>query len=105
MIDFLYSLDSAILYFFNHTLSVGFLDKFFSTITNVNNWYITYVILLGISFFKGGTKGKIAVIGVLLLIVVTDQLGYRLLKEYFARPRPCIALSGLAAIRALSDAG
>lgn len=93
MIDFLYSLDLAILYFFNHTLSVGFLDKFFSTITNVNNWYITYVILLGISFFKGGTKGKIAVIGVLLLIVVTDQLGYRLLKEYFARPRPCIVLS------------
>jgi undecaprenyl-diphosphatase len=93
MIDFLYSIDLAIFYFFNQTLSIGFLDKFFSIITNVNNWYITYVILLGVSFVKGGRKGKLAVLGVLLLIIVTDQTGYRLLKEYFARPRPCNALT------------
>ena len=93
MIEFLYSIDLAIFYFFNHTLSIGFLDKFFSIITNVNNWYIAYIILLGISFSKGGLKGKLAVIVVILLIVVTDQTGYRLLKEYFARPRPCDILS------------
>ena len=93
MIDFLYSIDLAIFYFFNYTLSIGFLDKFFSIITNVNNWYITYIVLLGISFVKGGIRGKLAVIGVLLLIVVTDQTGYRLLKEFFARPRPCSALA------------
>lgn len=89
MIDFLYSIDLVVFYFFNHTFSVGFLDKFFSIITNVNNWYITYIVLLGICFTKGGIKGKLAVIGVILLIVVTDQTGYRLLKEYFARSRPC----------------
>jgi undecaprenyl-diphosphatase len=93
MIDFLYSIDLAVFYFFNHTLSVGFLDKFFSIITNVNNWYISYIILLGISFSKGGLKGKLAVLGVILLIVVTDQTGYRLLKEFFARPRPCDILT------------
>lgn len=93
MIDFLYSIDLAIFYFFNHTLSVEFLNKFFSIITNVNNWYITYAILLGVSFIKGGTKGKLAVIGVILLIVVTDQTGYRVLKEYFERPRPCNVLT------------
>ena len=91
--DFLYSIDLSIFYFFNHTLSSGFLDKFFSVITNVNSWYIAYVILLGISFSKGGTKGKLAVLGIILLIIVTDQTGYRLLKEYFARPRPCNALT------------
>lgn len=90
--DFLYSIDLAIFYFFNHAISAPFLDKFFSIITNVNNWYITYVILLGISFAKGGTKGKLAVLGVLLLIVVTDQTGYKILKEFFERPRPCNAL-------------
>ncbi len=91
--DFLYSIDLSIFYFFNYTLSSGLLDKFFSIITNVNNWYIAYVILLGISFTKGGTKGKLAVLGIILLIIVTDQTGYRLLKEYFARPRPCNALT------------
>lgn len=93
MIDFLYSIDLSVFYFFNHSISVPFLDKFFGIITNVNNWYIAYVILLGISWIKGGTKGKILVVGLILLIVVSDQLGHRILKEIFERIRPCNALS------------
>jgi len=88
-----YSIDLAIFYFFNHTISTGFLDKFFSIITNVNNWYIAYLILLGILFFKGGRTGKIAVLGIIILITVTDQTGYKLLKEFFERVRPCNALA------------
>ena len=88
-----YSIDLAIFYFFNHTISTGFLDKFFSIITNVNNWYITYLILLGILFFKGGRIGKIAVLGIIVLITVTDQTGYKLLKEFFERARPCNSLA------------
>lgn len=90
--DFLYSIDLAVFYFFNHTISTGFLDRFFSIITDVNKWYIAYVILVGIAFFKGGRRGKIAVIGLILLIVVTDQTGYRILKELFERVRPCNVL-------------
>jgi undecaprenyl-diphosphatase len=93
MIDFLYSIDLSILYFFNHTLSSSILDKFFMLITNVKNWYLAYAILLGISFFKGGARGKLALVGVLLLIVITDQLSHKILKEIFLRERPCIALS------------
>jgi undecaprenyl-diphosphatase len=91
--EFLYSFDLAIFYLFNHTISTGFLDKFFSIITDVNKWYIAYLILIGIAFFKGGLRGKIAVITLIILIVVTDQTGYRLLKELFERVRPCNALS------------
>ncbi|HSW54401.1 MAG TPA: phosphatase PAP2 family protein [Ignavibacteriaceae bacterium] len=91
--DFLYSIDLAVFYFFNHTISTGFLDKFFSIITDVNKWYIAYVILIGIAFFNGGRRGKIAVIGLILLIVVTDQTGYRVLKELFERVRPCNILT------------
>lgn len=87
-----YSIDLAIFYFLNHTISTGFFDKFFSIITNVNNWYIAYLILLGILFFKGGKTGKIAVLGIIILITVTDQTGYKLLKEFFERARPCNAL-------------
>lgn len=93
MNDFLYSIDLVIFYFLNHTISLPILDKFFSVITSVNNWYIAYAILLGISWTKGGLRGKIAVVGVILLIVASDQTGYRVLKEYFARPRPCDALA------------
>ncbi|MFO7525216.1 MAG: phosphatase PAP2 family protein [Ignavibacteriaceae bacterium] len=95
MTELLYSIDLSVLYFFNHTLSIGFLDKFFSIITNVNNWYIAYLILIGISWTKGGRIGKIAVIGVILLITVGDQLGHRVLKEIVARPRPCNSLADI----------
>jgi len=91
--DILYSLDLAIFYFLNHTISTGFLDKFFSIITDVNKWYIAYAILVGIAFFKGGQRGKIAVIGLIIMIIVTDQTGYRILKELVMRIRPCNALS------------
>jgi undecaprenyl-diphosphatase len=91
--EFLYSIDLAIFYLFNHTISTGFLDKFFSIITDVNKWYIAYLILIGIAFFKGGLRGKLAVISLIILIIVTDQTGYRLLKEIFERVRPCNALS------------
>jgi undecaprenyl-diphosphatase len=93
MTEFFYSIDLSVFYFLNHTISTGFLDKFFSLITNVNNWYIAYIILLGISIFKGGIKGKIAAVGVILLIIFTDQTGGHLLKELFQRIRPCNALT------------
>jgi undecaprenyl-diphosphatase len=92
MADILYSIDVAVFYFFNHNLSTPFLDKFFSLITNVNNWYIAYVILLFICFIKGGKRGKIAALLVILLIVVTDQLGHKVIKELIQRARPCNSL-------------
>jgi len=90
--DILNSIDLAIFYFLNHTISTGFLDKFFSIITDVNKWYIAYIILAGIAVTKGGTRGRIAVAGLILLILFTDQTGHRLLKEIFQRIRPCNAL-------------
>ena len=91
--DFFYSIDVSVFYFINHSLSTPFLTRFFSIITNVNNWYITYIILLGITYKYGGKKGKVAVVGVILLIIFSDQVGFKILKEAFHRIRPCMALS------------
>ena len=92
MSDFLYRIDLTIFYFFNHTLSNPAFDKFFSTITNVNNWMIAYIIMAGILIFQGGKKGRIALLLAIIMITVTDQFGYKILKEIFGRVRPCIAL-------------
>jgi undecaprenyl-diphosphatase len=92
MIDYLYRIDLTIFYLFNHTLSTPLLDKFFSLITAVNNWYIAYVILLLISFIKGGRMGRIIAIGVLILITLTDQASSNILKDLVHRLRPCTVL-------------
>jgi undecaprenyl-diphosphatase len=92
MTDYLYGIDLSIFYFFNHTISTPVLDKFFSLITNVNNWYVAYIILLLISIIKGGRAGRIVALGVLILIAFTDQVNSVLIKEFFHRARPCNVL-------------
>jgi undecaprenyl-diphosphatase len=87
--DFLFEIDKAIFYFFNHSLSCKPLDRFFTILTDVNSWYITYIVLIGIMVTKGGKRGRIAAVMVILLITVTDMTGARILKEYFERVRPC----------------
>ncbi|HZH71068.1 MAG TPA: phosphatase PAP2 family protein [Mariniphaga sp.] len=95
MNEFLYSIDLDLLYFFNHSLSSGILDSFFLLITNVRNWYLAYVILLGILIVKGGTKGRLAALGVILLIAACDQFNHNVLKEIFERMRPCKTLDDI----------
>lgn len=92
MTDALYQIDVALFYFFNSTISNPLFDKFFVFITDVKNWYLTYLILLLISFFKGGRIGKIAALMTILLVATSDQISSNLLKNLFERVRPCNVL-------------
>jgi len=92
MIELLYDLDVAIFYFINSLIANPVFDKLFVTITNVNNWYIAYIILWGICFFKGGRVGKIAAITVIFLIIASDQFSSHLIKPLLQRSRPCNVL-------------
>ena len=95
MLDFFYNIDVSTFYFINRTLSAPFFDRFFTFITEINHWYIAYVILWFIAFFKGGRTGKIAAVGSIILITASDQLSSSLLKNLFARIRPCNALTNV----------
>jgi len=97
MADFLYHIDLSIFYFFNHTVATGFLDKFFSILTDVHSWYITYILLIGILLIKGGKRGRLAVLGIILAILVSDQFG-DLIKHTLQRIRPCNALDDVRKI-------
>lgn len=92
MADVLYQIDVSIFYFFNSTITNPVFDKFFVFITDVKNWYLTYIILFFICFFKGGRIGKIACGFMILLIVTSDQISSNLLKNFFERVRPCNVL-------------
>ncbi len=93
MTDFLYSIDLAVFYFINHTISNPIFDKFFPFITNPQNWLITGIIFWFILYFKGGRLGKIAAIAIIFLVITSDQISSNLLKNFFGRIRPCNSLS------------
>jgi undecaprenyl-diphosphatase len=103
MADFLYSIDLSILHFINQTIANPLFDKFFIFITEAKNWFITYVILWFICFFKGGRIGKIAAVLTLFLIVVSDQLSSFVIKNLFERIRPCKVLSDIRVLTGCSD--
>ncbi len=103
MVDFLYSIDLSLFYFFNHTLSNAVLDKFFVFITEVKHWFIAYIILWCIVFFKGGKKGKVIAVASLILITVSDQLSSFVVKNFVARIRPCNALTDVRILAGCTD--
>ncbi|MDD3124395.1 MAG: phosphatase PAP2 family protein, partial [Candidatus Kapabacteria bacterium] len=80
MIDFLYSIDLQIFNFLNQTLSCSVLDIVMSTITKVKYWIPLYVIGLACLIVKGGTKGRILVLLLLLGIGISDTLNSRIFK-------------------------
>ena len=89
MIDLIYNIDLYIFRFLNQTISNPLFDKFFPFITNPQNWLIAFIILWLIAIIKGGRIGKISAIGIIILIVISDQLSSHLLKPLFERVRPC----------------
>ncbi len=95
MIEFLQNIDIAVFFFINHNLANPFLDKFFVFLTDVHNWYLLYITLWGVIFFKGGRKGKIAAVTALLVITASDQISSSLLKNMIGRVRPCNALENV----------
>lgn len=91
--EFFYQIDLAVFYFINHTLSNTLFDKFFVFITDVKNWFITYIVLYLILIIKGGKRGRISSIILILLVITSDQLSSFYLKNLFARIRPCNVLN------------
>ncbi|MDI6766294.1 MAG: phosphatase PAP2 family protein [Bacteroidota bacterium] len=101
MVEFLYSIDKAIFYFCNQTLSNSVFDVLMPAITDWNKSWI------GIGFFglfwiflfwKGGKRGRTAALLLIPLILLSDQVSSNILKNIFVRPRPCHILDGVMVV-------
>ncbi len=91
--EFLLSLDKAIFYFFNHSIAIGLLDKFFVLITTQTNWYIAYAVLIFFLIAKFKSKGLYLVILIAITILIADQLSSKVIKKAIGRVRPCREIS------------
>jgi undecaprenyl-diphosphatase len=98
MIGFLYSIDKAIFFFINHTLSNPAFDAVMPFITNMNQilWVKILVLILWLwLMIRGGKTGRTVGILLILTIIFSDQLSSHMIKFWFARIRPCGALQGV----------
>ena len=95
MINFLTEIDTAVFYFINVSLANPFFDWFMPFITEKTHWFPVWGVLIIGLLWKGGKKGRITVLLVIPLILLSDQLSAHVLKPLFARPRPCVTLSNV----------
>ena len=92
LIDFLVEMDIAVFYFINVTLANPFFDWFMPFITEKKHWFPVWGILIIGLLWKGGKKGRTAVLLIIPVIFLSDQLSAHVLKPLIARPRPCVTL-------------
>lgn len=95
MINFLYNIDVSIFYFINVTLANPATDFLMPFITERNHWMIFFVIMWFAMVIKGGKRGRIAAVLILICIAVSDQTSSVLIKNIFDRVRPCNVLQGV----------
>ncbi len=101
MAEFLFSIDRAIFYFCNQTLSNPIFDILMPAITDWNKSWIglgLFGLFWIFLFWKGGKRGKSAALLLIPLIILSDQVSSNLLKNLFVRPRPCHDLDGVMVI-------
>jgi len=94
MADFLYSLDVAVFYFFNHSLHNSVLDvvMVFLTRTDKLHFQIFYGVVWLALMVKGGRRGRTVALLLIPVILASDQLSSSVIKHLVARMRPCFTL-------------
>ena len=93
--EWILEIDTSLFYFINVTLQNPFFDWFMPFITERNHWFPVWGILVITLLWKGGKKGRTAVLLIIPVIFLSDQLAAHVIKPLVGRPRPCVALTGV----------
>ena len=88
MIDVIINFDKKIFTFFNSSIANSVFDIFFPIITNQDIWIIPILLGIIILSIKGGAKGRIASIVLIIGVILADYSSAQIIKPYFQRLRP-----------------
>ena len=111
MPDLLRSADTALFLLINRTLANPVTDAVMPWLTDWNKYPAGLAIAAAaicLLLWKGGKKGRIVVLLLAILILISDQLSSTFIKALVARPRPCHEVDGVqvvAGVRLLVDCG
>lgn len=104
MIEFLYSLDVAVLRFINGTLANPAGDLLWPLITDYDKLLPVRIVLVGVWLwlvFRGGARGRTTACMLIPLLFLSDALSSSVIKELISRPRPCHDIGGVPAVQGL----
>ncbi len=93
--DFLYNIDVSLFRFFNSTIANPVFDFIMPILTNEQYWLPVYIIGLILLIWKGGIKGRLTALTLILTVIISDQISSSFLKEIIGRIRPCHTLDNV----------
>ena len=88
MLDQLITIDKLIFYFFNGVIANSFFDIIMPIITNENIWALPVILGLIYLLLKGGRRGQITIIILIISCGLADYSSASILKPFFERLRP-----------------
>lgn len=95
MLEFLRHMDTSLFVFFNQTLANPVFDVIMPFITDKRTWIPVWLITIVLLLWKGGRRGRWAVLTAVLAFGLADPLVSRILKPLVHRIRPCNVLEGV----------
>ncbi len=99
--DFLYGADVVLFTFLNGTLSNPVGDFLWPFITDWDRFLVIRILLVAVwlgLIVRGGKRGRIAAVLVVLVVFCADQLSSSVIKPLVQRPRPCHVVDGAPAV-------
>lgn len=97
MLEYLIEIDKLLFIFINQNLVNSFCDSFMPILTDWDKTTVGRIIIfLSVTLiaFKGGTKGRILLVLLVITVVISDQLNSSIIKKIIERPRPCHIVDG-----------
>jgi len=95
LIAILLHYDTCLFYFLNHLIAHPVWDWFWVTITMQKNWILPLLAVVIWLVWKGGGRGRVAVVLALLAVGASDVISARVLKPGVGRLRPCHELENV----------
>ncbi len=95
VLQYLSEIDISLFYWINLGWINPVFDWLMPFITKKEHWFPLWLVVIVLMLWKGGGEGRIAVLLIIPLIFLSDQLAASVFKPYFARLRPCVALENV----------
>jgi undecaprenyl-diphosphatase len=91
--DLLLRDDLSLFYWINHGWAHKWLDPVFIFFTELKFFIIPIAVFILYLLVKGGVKGRFIVLGLVLAVLLADQISAHLVKPLVHRVRPCNTLT------------
>jgi len=95
LIAILQHYDTRLFYFLNHLIAHPIWDWFWVAVTTQKNWIAPLLAVVIWLVWKGGRRGRAAVMLALLAVGASDVISARVLKPGLGRLRPCHELENV----------